>query len=177
MIFLPIDIALILGPWLIDHGMRILSAIIVLIALITWFPNALFWSIMYFPYELYGRLTNLYPAHLCSIVGLGHYDTDRRINVSNSGWIRSIGLDGVKEWNGSFYGNLPSYPIVTADYYWDYYYHLRRASTMRYYPGIFGFIGLKLKTFSETYFLGYALWTKIGPEPPEDPWGEESGMR
>jgi hypothetical protein len=63
------------------------------------------------------------------------------------GWVHTDGLNGVKTWNGSFYGNIYSILIIPL--------HV-------YYGGVTGFTGIKINNF----FQGSALWVKIGPTRP-----------
>jgi hypothetical protein len=68
----------------------------------------------------------------------------------------SVGLLGRKNWNGSFYGDLPFPPLTMQLSQWD------------VYPGISGLIGFKWcgLTSSEIFFIGSAPWIKISPNHP-----------
>jgi hypothetical protein len=72
--------------------------------------------------------------------------------VSSEGWIYSFGLMGVKNWNGSFYGDLPLPPLTMQLSQWE------------VYPGIIGLTGFKwcgLLDSSDIFFLGSALYLKL----------------
>ena len=94
------------------------------------------------------------PIQILNTIGLGAHDGDT-YRMPAKGWIWSLGVNGIKSWNDSFYGNLPILPIQ---------YLVGRI----YYPGIIGYTGLALHTddFKEFYFLGTALWLKINTAPP-----------
>ena len=64
------------------------------------------------------------------------------------GWLNTIGLKGIKEWNGSFYGQM-------QNHYWY--------SMPFTYIGMTGFTGLRIYA-GTTLLLGSALRVKLGPE-------------
>jgi hypothetical protein len=79
------------------------------------------------------------------------------------GWVNTVGLNGKKEWNGTFYGQLPIMGIP-----WVGFGVLFGGSY--FFPAIFGFTGIKiydLHSIHQSTFIGTALWVKIGSEPPE----------
>ena len=69
----------------------------------------------------YCLLTNFFPIYFGSVASIGYYDFDRDINISNSGWISSMGLNGMIKWDGSFFGNLPVFAQISLGLY-EYYY-------------------------------------------------------
>jgi hypothetical protein len=78
------------------------------------------------------------------------------------GSISTIGMLGVNQLNGSFYGALPIRPTV---YYFFNMYFITTHIT--WFPAVFGFTGFKIYTRHTVEFLGSALWVKISTEPPE----------
>ena len=90
-------------------------------------------------------------------IGIGYYyEISGYVGFKpSSGWINTDGYDGKQVFEGEgFYGNLPMCPIT----------YLHRV----YYPGIFGFTGITYyydHTFL-SYFVGKAIWVKIGPNLP-----------
>jgi hypothetical protein len=74
----------------------------------------------------------------------------------SQGWINTIGLKGVKKWDGTFYGQLSRY---------------LQASFYGLYCGITGFTGIRTTlSFGDnfsTFIMGSALRVKLGPEIPE----------
>jgi len=74
----------------------------------------------------------------------------------SEGWIWTIGLNGVKKWNGSFFGGISFFNFVSI------------ASVVKYYYGAVGFTGLTVKPVlnGETIFLGTALRVALDTEPP-----------
>lgn len=94
--------------------------------------------------------TDLTRMILGQIISLGYYD-----DYPACGWVYSIGLRGIKKWNGAFYGQLPE--ILP----W-------RRVPNSFNFGVRGFTGIKI-TSPETdkyFYLGTALQVKIGEEPP-----------
>lgn len=76
-----------------------------------------------------------------------------------SGWLYTIGLNGIKNWNGSFYGQIPiPFGLILALF-------------LFFYTGIVGFTGIKIQSSEAAYFyMGTALLANIGPDAPEFPW-------
>jgi len=74
------------------------------------------------------------------------------------GWIYTIGLNGIKEWNGSFYGQLP---LVCGPWF-------LRLFGSDFYPGLYCFTGIKLGFLGNYFYFGTTLGARIGPEPPWD---------
>jgi hypothetical protein len=65
------------------------------------------------------------------------------------GNIWTLGTQGIKEWNGSFYGQFTSPPLMVF--------------TMGFYPGVKGFSGLRLRMNTTDYYFGFALNVTVGP--------------
>ncbi|MCU0849833.1 MAG: hypothetical protein MUC80_00990 [Candidatus Thermoplasmatota archaeon] len=82
----------------------------------------------------------------------GNYENDK---YPSAGWVYSIGLTGMKKYNGSeLWGNSRTYPYIAFPF-----------ATL--YPGLLGFCGLKIRSSSGySFFLGTALKVKIGTEFP-----------
>ncbi len=75
-------------------------------------------------------------------------------SYSSSGWVSSIGLNDVKNFYGSdLWGTAEDPAYIFVD-------------TLKVYPGVLGFTGLKitllLEKFDKTFFLGSALKVKLG---------------
>jgi hypothetical protein len=78
------------------------------------------------------------------------------------GSISTIGMLGVNQINGSFYGALPIRPTVY--YYFNMYFGTTYTTWL---PAVFGFTGFKIYSHPTIEFLGSALWVKISTDPPE----------
>ena len=74
---------------------------------------------------------------------------------SASGWIHTIGLKGIKTWDGEFYGNIATIPLNGGLAAWY------------EFLGAFGFSGLRITTSGETFILGHSLLVNLGSEPPD----------
>jgi len=77
----------------------------------------------------------------------------------SDGWVYTYGLNGLRTWsNNDLNGNLPIKPLELGSNE-----PLGLGDTI-HYPGVLGFTGIKFGPF---YYLGSAVWVKIGTEPPE----------
>jgi hypothetical protein len=109
-------------------------------------------------FRLTGSITNIKPINILHTITLGQYqapDWDPGI-----GWVDTFGLNGKRIFHDQWlYGALPVNPLVIS-YPWGNNY---------YYPGIMFFTGLHITSLNNgsSYYLGSALWVKIGSEPPE----------
>jgi hypothetical protein len=83
---------------------------------------------------------------------VGPYDDIPPSYKPASGDIWTNGLFGVKNWTGTFYGTLPSLPLFFV--------------LTEYYPGVNGFIGLRLYLKQTDIFFGYALNVNVGLNHP-----------
>ena len=111
------------------------------------------------------RFFSIGPFLLGSItIGGGLESYGYEYNFPSEGWIWTQGLLGRKTWNESLYGLISkcSYPFIFHDLF-DYF-------------GIIGFTGIRIfNNLTEcgiysTFYLGSALWVRIGNEPPNFPW-------
>jgi len=80
--------------------------------------------------------------------GLFHY-------YPANGWIHTNGLMGKKEWDGSFYGQLPRFPPFSP-------FPIKQSL---YLPGVLGFTGIHITDIDAHYYLGSALLVKLDSEP------------
>jgi hypothetical protein len=124
---------------------------------------AIFGSEILFPLFMYISYFNLLmanqnPVSIGHIIGVGAWDHYNYMNKTSKGWIYSIGGLGIKKWNGSdLIGTLPTLRIP----------HVWGNENFSY-PGVIGFTGFKLSSTNDTkFFIGSALWVKIGSESPE----------
>ena len=97
--------------------------------------------------------TQVCPITIGGIIGFGlhrHIPYNVYYHVPAQGWIYSIGLNGIKKWNGSFWGSLPTTSFFDHP-------------TQQWHPGVLQFHGINIirPNGSTHYFLGSALWTKI----------------
>lgn len=76
-----------------------------------------------------------------------------------NGWITTVGLNGIKSWVGSFYGQLKRIPILIILF-----------DGGIFYPGVSGFTGIQVSEIGsmDCFYFGTALQVKIGPEVPYD---------
>jgi len=88
----------------------------------------------------------IYYGQLTQTSNKEHYYSPAEGNI----W--TIGLFGIKQWNGSFYGNLPSFGFYIF--------------LSLYYPGVNGFSGLRLSSNSSNFYFGSALSVNVGPSHP-----------
>ena len=68
------------------------------------------------------------------------------------GNILTVGLNGIKSWDGTFYGQVLSVPIIYCTYY----------------LGAIGFTGLRIGGWfgnKDTFYLGSALWVQLDSTP------------
>ena len=125
---------------------------------------AIFFEVLYhfLPLEIIGRMLNfwvevlVYSFDKMEFIIIDSNANQRTIFGSNihlgpsEGWIKSIGLNGKKDVNGTIWGQIPMY-----DYPFD--------------LGVIGFSGIQLMLDSETlkhFFMGTAMRLIVGPEPP-----------
>jgi len=105
-----------------------------------------------------GTITNLIPINILYTITLGQYQApDWNPGI---GWVGTFGLNGKRVFHDQWlYGALPVNPIVLSYPWGNNYYH----------PGIMCFTGLHITSLNDesSYYLGSALWVKIGSEPPD----------
>jgi hypothetical protein len=75
----------------------------------------------------------------------------------SEGWIWTKGMNGVKKWHGSFFGDVYFFYTVASV-----------ILVVKYYIGAVGFTGLTVKRVlnGETIFLGTTLRIALDTEPP-----------
>jgi hypothetical protein len=103
--------------------------------------------------------SNYIPIALGNVVGIGEA-SDQGEYIGSTGWVKSFGLYGNREWNGTLYGRIRKLWIVNE---WNF--------QMFYLPGIIGFSGIKLSSGEyklNKFYLGSARYVNISSEPP--PW-------
>ena len=92
------------------------------------------------------------PLSLGGIITFGKKQVDSQVFWTPSeGKVWTSGLNGLKEWNGSFYGDLGEIGMSVISLL---------------FIGVKGFIGLKICTLKEIFFLGSALHVKIDWKKP-----------
>ena len=64
------------------------------------------------------------------------------------GWVHTIGLNGIKNWDDTFIGSLPLLPVLG----WD-----------LFFTGILGFTGINIGSLENNkhFYIGTALWTRM----------------
>ena len=108
------------------------------------------------------KFSSFSPIAIGHTICIGKEELDPQFWWYNShpahGWIFTIGMNIIKWWRDSFFGQLRLPTIfVELDYF---------------YPGIFGFTGIKLLNFEkeDSLYLGSALFVKLdSTTPPEWP--------
>jgi len=106
-------------------------------------------------------LDGINPITLRSRIGLGINQVLWNMSLNANGWVHTIGINGVKDWNGSIRGNLSTslrviygYPGFTFGYFEVYY-------------GVHGFRGIKVYLDRNFYYMGFASRVKISHAPPD----------
>jgi hypothetical protein len=94
-----------------------------------------------------------FPLTLGGIIGFGmhrHIPYNTYYHIPAEGWIQTIGLNGIKRWNGSFWGALAIKSIYDHN-------------CQRWYPGVLYFNGINVivPKYSLHLLLGSAFWVKI----------------
>jgi len=98
------------------------------------------------------------PMAILLKIGLGIYEYGDSNRIPASGWIITLGMNGKKNWNNTFFGQLPhtlGIPLL-----------IQHGGVS--YSAIIGYTGIKLQSSDGLgfYFLGSAIFVKIGSEPP-----------
>jgi hypothetical protein len=141
-----------ISTWLQNHNMVLFRTLIWLLLV----PIPISAMIIFYQVLFAGYLTSVFPFGLLSVLTFGLlsvYD-----DFSSSGWMFSIGLNGVKKYEGNeLWGTARKQGLETAFQYC--------------FPGALGFTGLKIGVlFEKTFFLGSALKVKLSPDKPPDPY-------
>jgi len=142
-----------LSTWLQNHNMVILRTLIWLLLI----PIPISAMIIFYQVLFAGYLTYLFPFGLLSVLTFGLLSEYN--DFSSSGWMFSIGLNGVKKYEGNeLWGTAREEGIGTAFQYC--------------FPGALGFTGLQIGglLFQKTFFLGSAIKVKLSPDKPPDPY-------
>jgi len=102
----------------------------------------------------YLSITSVQPVSIGSLITFGYfepaifYPSYDKYCPSN-GWIFTLGLNGTKSYNGSFFGQLFKIPAI----YWY------------FYNGITGFTGISIRKPNHSIFrLGFGLQVNVGSE-------------
>jgi hypothetical protein len=69
------------------------------------------------------------------------------------GYLWTNGTQGVKNWSGPFYGSLPSLKMILG----------AAGIVQEYFPGVNGFIGLRLYFNHTDFYFGHALQVNVSP--------------
>jgi hypothetical protein len=141
------------GDWLYRHN--IISLTILIDILFALWINIIGVGEIFL--DLYSYLFSLInPLPFSDIIYLGYWDEIGYGGGPAEGWIYTNGLNGVKEWNNSFWGDLPIAPYEDI------------ASSAA--PGITGFTGIRILldrpiflTKGDIFYMGTALRIKISP--------------
>ena len=141
-----------LSIWLQNQNMVIFLTLM----WILWVPIPISALVIFYQVLFAGYATSLFPFGLFSLLTFGissYYD-----GGPSSGWMFSIGLNGVKKYEGNeLWGTVREEGIGTAFQYC--------------FPGALGFTGLKISPlFQQTFFLGSALKVKLGTDKPPEPY-------
>lgn len=103
--------------------------------------------------------SNLNPVPLGHVIGIGRTFELPGECVDHhpaKGWVKTVGLNGNKTYEGKLYGQIPLTRIAgqPLDYY---------------YPGVLGFTGIKIRNeynSDKQFYMGTALMTNIGHQLP-----------
>jgi hypothetical protein len=115
-----------------------------------------FSELLYSLFTIHILFLQVCPISLASIIGFGlhrHIPYDVYYHVPANGWLFSVGLNGIKKWNSSFWGSLPLNSIYDHN-------------SQRWYPGTLWFNGINIinPERSTHFLLGSALWIKVEPD-------------
>ncbi len=93
-----------------------------------------------------------FPVEICGLMVFGDFSIGQHaVYYPAEGWVRAIGLTGVKKWDGKFYGQLLKIDFGLGG---------------EFLGGI-GFTGFRMNYgFLNTFFLGSALLVKLGAIHP-----------
>jgi hypothetical protein len=155
----------------IFEGLVLISFLIEYISLLhSYYPFGMIFTMFYILTALgFGLIiSTLNPIQILSTIGLGVYFNTlywSGVDINPAvGWIRSIGLNGVKNWSGGMYGDVFTNSYFSLGDVWMVF-----LLTGLFYSGILGFSGIKIILPDLTsFYVGFALKIKISTSPP--PW-------
>jgi len=116
-----------------------------------------FWFLYLIIYAFFIEWSQKNPISLVNRINLGYVDDEFEVGFVyyySNGWVTSIGMNGLKSYDGMLRGVLPlkgtSYMSGMVTY-------------REHYPAVAGFTGIKLfkSDTEETLYIGFALWVKI----------------
>lgn len=107
--------------------------------------------IRWFALTIHSQLNPLPIANKIYLGKAGRIPGQGSFSNPAKGWIFTIGLNGIKRWSGSLWGDLPLKPMVLP------------SDLLNHYSGVLGFTGVKIinPLSGEAHYLGSALWAKI----------------
>jgi hypothetical protein len=109
-----------------------------------------------FSYALLSLRRMYFPLYLFGEISFGSKELDYMgwYYIPSTGWIFSLSMSGIKNWSGSFYGQIRTlYPLFLSALY------------KNYYSGILGFTGLQIRISDSNFLLGSCLKINLGPSP------------
>ena len=107
-------------------------------------------SIWWFLWGILLHFWTLNPLTIGYIIGIGEHDSFYWEDFPARGWVFTLGLNGIKFWQDSIYGELPLIPV----YFF--------VPEIYFYPGVTGFTGIKISIYSDlAFYLGFATWVKL----------------
>ena len=85
---------------------------------------------------------------------IGIYPWEDPVHYSSDGWIHTIGLNGIQNYSGEFYGQLNKIWVLFSTYY----------------SGVVGFTGINIRKdeSTEVFYLGFGLNVKIESTRPKN---------
>jgi len=118
-------------------------------------PGNIFTILALFFDEINFYYTFHYPLKFLSFIGFGsdHAFEGRHHYYPYHGNLFTVGLFGIKNWNGSFNGGITKFDFAFATDY------------IGYYIGGVGFCGINIVSNGNVFFLGTSLYVKISPIP------------
>ena len=116
-----------------------------------------FWFLYLIIYAFFIEWSQKNPISLVNRINLGYVDDEFEVGFVyyySNGWVTSIGMNGLKSYDGILRGDLPLKGTS----------HMSGMVTYReHYPAVAGFTGIKLfkSDTEETLYIGFSLWVKI----------------
>jgi hypothetical protein len=102
----------------------------------------------------YQKIKSKVPISLLDVISIGEYWDDDEQFYPTNGVVHTVGLNGLKSWDGAIYGHFPGrFTFPGGPFFLC--------------PGVIGFTGIKINLeYNDHFFFGFALLVKIGNEPP-----------